>query len=55
MAQIKWKTRAEIEEEKNKPIPPTKEELLEERISQQDMVIEELMFVILPELLGGGM
>lgn len=30
MAEIKWKTQEEIEEEKNKPQPPTPEERLVE-------------------------
>lgn len=34
-------------------LPPTELELLQEKVTMQDTVIEELMFVIIPEILGG--
>lgn len=39
MAIIKWKTKAEIEEENNKPKEPTKEELLEQRVNELELYI----------------
>ncbi|QUH18926.1 hypothetical protein [Alkaliphilus sp. B6464] len=41
------------DEIKNQPKPPTEIELLENRIAEQDKVIEELMFEIVPSLIGG--
>jgi len=32
---------------------PTEMELLQQKIDEQDMVIEELMFIIIPSLIGG--
>lgn len=37
---------------KNRPQPPTEMELLQAKLAQQDAVIEELMFDIIPNLLG---
>ena len=42
MAQIKWKTKAEIEEEKNRPKPPTKEELQQEIINTLGQELAQL-------------
>lgn len=36
---IEWKTQAEIEEEKNRPKEPTKEEILEQRINELELFI----------------
>ena len=36
------------------PPEPTEIEILQEKVAMQDMVIEELMFIIIPELTGGG-
>lgn len=33
----------------------TEIELLQQKVAEQDMVIEGLMFVIIPEMMGGGM
>lgn len=50
MAQIKWKTKQEIEEENNKPPIPTKEEMLEQELANTNAMILELT-----ELILGGM
>lgn len=39
----------------NRPRALTEMELLHQKTAEQDRVIEELMFVILPEMMGGGM
>jgi hypothetical protein len=36
------------------PQPPTEIELLQKKVEAQEQVIEELMFIIIPELSGGG-
>lgn len=33
---------------------PSEVELLQEKVAMQETVIEELMFIIIPELTGGG-
>lgn len=48
MARIKWKTKQEIEEEKNKPQPITESE----RIAIAEQAINDLMMVI---MMNGGM
>ena len=35
------------------PLEPTELELLQNKVAEQDAVIEELMFIIIPELMGG--
>ncbi len=47
MAQIKWKTKAEIEEEKNRPKEPSTEERLK--------VAEETILFLMDMNLPGGM
>lgn len=42
-----------VTEIKNIPQPPTEIELLEAKLAEQDAVIEELMFNIIPNLIGG--
>jgi hypothetical protein len=39
MAEIEWKTQEEIDQEENAPRPPTKEELLEQRINDLELYI----------------
>lgn len=53
MGVVNIKTKQEIEDEKNAPKPPSEIELLQEKVVMQDTIIEELMFVIIPELAGG--
>lgn len=51
---IEWITKQELDEIVNAPKPPTEIELLKNKIATQDQVIEELMFIIIPEITGGG-
>lgn len=39
------------------PLPeqPDRIYVLEQKVAEQDMVLEEIMFVIIPEMMGGGM
>lgn len=37
------------------PRRPTEMESLQEKLEMQDMVIEEILFTIIPEMLGGGL
>lgn len=54
------KSQGEIDDIENAPQPPTELEELRSKVSQQETVIEELMFIIIPEMLllkgpkGGG-
>ena len=45
------------EEQEDEYLPPelTEMEKLQEKVATQDAVIEELLFVILPEILGGAL
>jgi len=38
------------------PLPeqPDRIDVLEQKVAEQDMVLEEIMFVIIPEMMGGG-
>lgn len=54
IVQIEWITKAELEDKENAAKPLTEIEIIQEKIAMQEQVIEELMFIILPELTGGG-
>jgi len=53
MAEIKWKSQEEIEEEKNKPKPPTLKEELEatkQTLQATEATLDTILTVILPTL-----
>ncbi|MBD7984401.1 hypothetical protein H9649_07410 [Sporosarcina sp. Sa2YVA2] len=53
---IEGATQEEIEDiVKPHPVEPTEMELLEEKVRLQEQVIEELMFDIIPNLMGGSL
>lgn len=50
----KWNGTKWVQGAEPSPPEPTEIEILQEKVAMQDMVIEELMFIIIPELTGGG-
>lgn len=51
------RTVAEMAADTPEPEPrrPTEMEALQEKLEMRDMVIEEILFTIIPEMLGGGL